>query len=98
MASLYVTEFSGCVKGTHNAPAALTPPVAEQKVSYTTAASSSAFNAATTLVRLVGSADAWVAFVASPTATVSSMYLPSGVVEYFAVRKNHKLSVYDGAS
>jgi hypothetical protein len=58
-----------------------------QKVSYTgTAAASSAFKNATSIVRVIATTDCFILFGADPTATTSSHYLPANAVEYFAVQ------------
>lgn len=97
MATLYVTEYLGA-----RAPGPIAPadPLAEQTVTYTTSAASSAFNASTTVVRLVSKTDAYIAFGTNPTATASSMLLPAGVVEYFRVEQSssYKVAAYDGSS
>jgi hypothetical protein len=50
------------------------------------------------VIRLVATSDCHVAFGLSPTATGSSMFLPGGVVEYFAVADNEKVAVIQNAS
>lgn len=100
MASLYISEYKGVAKGTKGigAQAAQEPSLATQKVSFTTAAQSAAFNRETTFVRLIASANVWLAFGANPTATVASAFLPANTVEYFGVVAGQKVSAYDGAS
>lgn len=65
-----------------------------QAVAFTTSSSqSSAFGAATRIVRLVATVDCHVAFGSNPTATTSSPLLPAGSVEYVAVTPGHKVAV-----
>ena len=52
--------------------------------------------AGVTIVRLFSTADCFVAFGSNPTAAVegaSSMFLPTGIVEYFETRIDEKLAV-----
>lgn len=54
---------------------------------------SAAFGDLTRLVRLAATTDCFVVFGADPTATTSSMFLPSGAVEYLAVEPGTKVAV-----
>lgn len=100
MATLYVTEFGNMAV---NAPIsadvggvpqiARVPAIAEQVVSFTTAAQSSAFNANTRFVRVYASDACHLAFSDNPTATTSSMPMAAASAEYFAVAPGQKLSV-----
>lgn len=100
MAILHVTEFAGQARNEANSeyPAARTPPLADQKVSYTTSAQSSAFNASARMIRVYAPADVYVEFGSNPTATTSSMLIASGTTEYFGVLPGGKLAAYDGSS
>ena len=102
MATLNITEFmhpdqddskSGVIL-------AVLPVVTSDTVTFTTSTQSSAFDDTTSCVRIVASADCYVAFGTNPTATTDSVYLPAGVVEYFFVPKgqSYKIAAYDGAS
>ena len=49
-----------------------------------------------TIVRLFSTVDAWVSFGANPTAAVegaTSVFMPGGVVEYFEIKSDEKISV-----
>lgn len=103
MAKLYVSEYPGAValeagRRAYVAGVGQEPALVVQAVTFTTATASSAFGAATTMVRVVSDADCRVAFGSAPTATANSAFLPSKVPEYFAVSPGHKVSVYDGSS
>lgn len=50
------------------------------------------------VVRLVATADVFVAIGADPTATTSSAYLPAGVVEYVAVRPGQKVAALQASA
>ena len=89
MAILYVTEFSGMNHVDGKQPQVLTqPPVAEQTVSFTTTTQSSAFNAATRIVRIHTDSICSIAFGSNPTATTGKMRMVAGQTEYFAVPTN----------
>lgn len=84
---LYVTEYSDLgqtVRGA--AQVAKEPVIAEQVVDYSGGvAASSAFNAATTYVRVHTDSVCSIAFGTAPTATTSNRRLPADTTEYFAV-------------
>lgn len=102
MANLYITEYSAVTRFSGGFPIQVgkNPPVAVQKIAYTTENKSSSFQDSTIFVRLVSDTNAYIEFGISPVATSSSMFLPSGVVEYFGIdlETAPKLSVYDGSS
>lgn len=102
MANLFITEFSEVMKAAGGSPLQIgkNPSVAVQKITYTTENESSPFKDSTIFVRLVADADAYIEFGTSPSATSSSIYLPSKTVEYFGIdlEAAPKLSVYDGSS
>ncbi len=113
MAKLHVSEYNAILKadvgeasttdGVAKADVAVAqavkePAIAEQAVTFTTATQSSAFNAATKIVRVAADAQCYIAFGANPTATANSKLLPSFGVEYFGVTPGDKVSVYDGTS
>ena len=66
-----------------------------QNVTYTgTAGLSSAFNGATTLIRLCSDQDCFYLIASSPTATTSNgSRLPAGVVDFVPVLPGQKISV-----
>lgn len=84
---LYVTEYSDIgqtVRGA--AQLAKEPVVAEQVVDYSGGvASSSAFNASTTYVRIHTDSICSISFGTAPTATTSMRRMPADSTEYFAV-------------
>jgi len=99
MASLYISEYQHIGSVEHDTiQAPLEPSVATQKIAYTSAAASAAFNANTQFIRVIASADVHLLFSANPTATATSMFLPANTVEYFAVNPAQKVSAYDGSS
>jgi len=81
----FATEYSFAAKPVPKAYAAPKKPGTVQKVSYSTVAgTSSAFNAASRLLRIACTTDCWV--IVGTTATISNAaYLPIGVVEYVSV-------------
>lgn len=102
MANLYITEYSSPNDFNKDGSLELAqePATAEQKVSYTTATQSAAFNSATSVVRLIADADVWIAFGSNPTADATSQYVPANVEVWRRVVKgaSHKVSAYDGTS
>lgn len=83
-ATCSVTEFQERPPVTYQA--AYVPALASSVVTYTTSSvQSNVFNVATVLVRVSCDADAYIVFGTNPTATLTSMRLPSGSVEYFAM-------------
>lgn len=96
MGNLYITEFTntGADSTGRQVQAAAQPPVAEQKVTTSgTSAQSSAFNTATTLVRLHTDTDIYVLFGTDPTSTTSKMKMVAGQTEYFTVPRGVTLKV-----
>ncbi len=83
-ATCNVTEFAERPPVTYQA--AFAPALASANVTYTTSSVQSAvFQVTTVLVRIQCDADAYVLFGTNPTALLTSMRLPSGVVEYFTI-------------
>ncbi len=74
--------------------------VIHQQLTYSTAAASNAFNAATAMVRIYSADDCYIQFSTSPTATTSTQFLPGGVVDFKFIPKgaSFKISAYDGVS
>ncbi len=94
MATLYISEFSALyAKGNQTGQMAICPPIAQQTVAIGVEAKSSAFNAATNLIRVHVDAICSFTVGASPTATTSMMRLAASQTEYFAVAAGDKLSV-----
>jgi len=97
MASLYIQEYETC-PNQGEVQAGQEPALASQKITFTTSAQSAAFNAKTQFIRVWADAAVWLAFAASPTATVASMPVSASTAEYFGVQAGEKVAAYDGAS
>ena len=78
-------------------PVAQEPAAVTQTVTYTTAASSSAFHANVKFIRIVCDAKAHFVF-GGGTATANSPYFPADTPEYLAVEPGDSVSLYDGSS
>lgn len=93
MAKLYVTEFGGIAPGV--LPVGVAPPLVDQTPVAIGAGSlqSTAFDAATVLVRLHTDAICSIAFGTNPTATANTMRMAANSTEYFSVRFGHKVAV-----
>ena len=96
MSKLYVTEYAGLmpspVGGQGQVP--MEPPLAEQVVDYSGgAAASSAFNAATRLVRVHTDAICSVLFGTNPTATTSTGRFAANQTEYRGVPPGQSFKV-----
>lgn len=102
MATLHVTEFVGQGESQNRyngeMSAAKVPGTANNNVTYTTSAQSSAFNAGTNLVRIMTEVDVYIAFGSNPTATTSDIKMLADTAEYFAVSPGDKVAAYDGTS
>ena len=100
MAYLYISEYRnlGADGETRLAPIAQEPALARQRVSFTTAASSSAFAAKTRFVRLYSDTACHVTFAASPTALATDHPLAADQEYWFGVVPGQKVSVYDGVT
>ncbi len=97
MAILVITEYSNLGLNDH-APIPDEPAVAEQIVTYSTAAASDVWHDQTRFIRIKPTAACNVQFGASPVATAAMQPLAADVEYFRAVRAGHKLSVYDGSS
>lgn len=96
MSNLYISEYAGLVSGVPGGvQAAQEPSIATQKVSFTTATQSSAFNTATRFIRVHSDAVCSISFGTNPTATTSHLRLVAGQTEYFGVVGGHKVSAVD---
>jgi hypothetical protein len=96
MTVLYVTEFrSAGHVGPATVQAPRIPSLGTQTVAIaaTSTQTATAFRDDTSLVRLAARADCHVIFGTNPTATTSSMFMPSGSVEYFDVPPGSALKV-----
>lgn len=99
MATLYITEFAKSTVDDdskhvrRHVELAYEPAVTSQKVTFTgTAASTSDFAATTNFIRIIVSADAYVLFADSPTATSSHEFLLSNVEYWRGVGAGQKMS------
>lgn len=98
MANLYIAEFSKLAgTGGQVGQAPQHPAVTTQKVSFTTAAPSTAFSGSTSLLRVIPDADCHI-IVGGATATAAHPLYKAGVEYFFGVQGGDKLSVYDGVS
>jgi hypothetical protein len=94
MATLYVTEFSKPATVSNGVvQVAQMPPIAQQTAVIGTVVSTSAFNAATVLIRVHADAICSIAIGTSPTATTAMTRLAANQTEYFGVSPGDKLSV-----
>lgn len=83
-ATCNVTEFADRPPVTYQA--AFAPALASSNVTFTTSSVQSVvFQQTTTLVRIQCDAVAYILFGTNPTALLTSMRVPSGTVEYYAV-------------
>lgn len=100
MAIAYIGEYSGLAMTVGGGAAAVVqePAVTTQKVTFTTATASAAFNAATRVIYFIADADCRLLFGAAPVATADHPLYKANVAYYFGVAAGHKVSVYDGAS
>jgi len=101
MANLWITEATG-LRTDPNSGSQIAllqePGVATQKVAFTTATQSAAFNALTTIVRLAADADCNILFGVNPTADASAPKYFAGQEYFRLITAGQKLSVYDGTS
>lgn len=102
MPNLYITEYQrsglNAVPGIDaDQPVATEPALANQKVAYTTATQSAAFNANTLLIRLLSDTNCHVLFGANPTATTQHQFLLANVEYWRAVQPGQRISVVQGA-
>lgn len=94
MANIIVTEFSG-TQGQVGMQAATTP-IASQTVAIggSSAATTNAFNAATSLIRVYAEADCNIAIAAAPNASTGIIIpLAAGQYDYFGVGINAAMKV-----
>ena len=74
-------------------------PGSTQKINTNHAsAASTAFGAQTEYIRIVGDANCHFVLGASPTASATSAFLPSGEIEIFKVSPGEKIAVFHGTS
>lgn len=69
-------------------------PVSTQSIttSGTTAATATAFNGQTYIVRIHATKACFITFAGTPTATTSHMYMGDGMTEYFSVSPGEKVA------
>jgi len=97
--NLYVAEFTRlATAGGLTVQAPEFPPIAEQKVTFTTSTPSGAFNGETRILRLNADADCHVNVGAAPVATAAMYFLKAGVEYFIGVNGGNKIAVYDGVS
>ncbi|MCK1367628.1 hypothetical protein [Bradyrhizobium sp. 62] len=92
---LYITEYADMAQTVRGgAQIAQQPSIANQTVDYSGGvASSAAFNAATTYVRIHTDSICSIAFGTAPTATTNSKRMPADSTEYFGVPLNGSYKV-----
>ena len=100
MANLYIAEYQDLARdgSGDNVPVPPSPPIVEQKIAYTTAAASAAFNNKTKYIGVIADAKAHLEFGSAPTATADNGYIPADVMMFYGVTKGDKVSAYDGSS
>ena len=101
MATVIVSEYTriGGDEDGHLVQVTHEPPLAEQSVAYTTAASpASNFNTDTKIVCIIADAKAHLEFGASPTATATSKWIPADTTRCYAVIGGQTVSIYDGTT
>ncbi len=79
-------------------PVASEPSRVSQSVTFTTSTASATFNSATKFIRVICDAKAHFKIGPNPVSTATSPYLAADSAEYFGVRRNLKISFYDGVS
>ena len=77
---------------------ALAPGTCQAITTSGSSAASSAFASSTRVVRLVATQDVNFIFGASPTATTSHNFLPSGQVEYMKVTGGEKIAAIQNSA
>ena len=96
MTVLYIAEFAEPKLRNGNAfPVADQPPLAEQKLTFTTSTQSSAFNAKTQLIRVHAPSICSIKIGSNPTATTDTARMAAGSTEYFRVNPGDKLAAID---
>jgi len=105
MATLLIAEFDFVLEQTRgNVPVVKAPPVAQQKVTFTTSTASNEFNASTRMIRVKAvDSETHLEFSnpgdSDPTADGdSAIHLDAGDSEYFAVKAGGKVAAYNGTS
>lgn len=95
MAVLYIAEFSTMYTGGDGGgQMAVCPPIAQQTlVIGGTTSPSSAFNAATSFIRVHADVICSIALGSAPVATAVQMRLAANQTEYFAVPGGSKIAV-----
>jgi hypothetical protein len=95
MSTAYVTELTALATHITTTQIAQMPPVAEQKITFTTTTQSAAFNSATRFIRVHPTSICSIAIGSSPTATTSTMRMAADQVEYFGVTAGDKIAFVD---
>jgi len=99
MATVYISEYDEIDRQDGMAvQVAKEPSLTTQSFPYTSSNASLAFSSKTSFIRIIVDADARLVFGDNPTATKASLFLPSGVSEYFGVVAGQKVAVYDGTT
>ena len=98
MPSLWISEYERLAVAENGVMCGYEPSLTTQMVTFTSATSSARFDRKTRFVRLYASADCRVAFGPDRVASAASMPITAKVAEFFGVRPQDKVSVYDGTS
>ena len=98
MATLSISEYEHLAVAMNGVMCGKEPSLATQTVTFTTATPSAQFSRKTRFVRLWASADCRVAFGPDRVASAASMPITAKAGEYFGVRPQDRVSVYDGVS
>jgi len=95
MATLWIREYRriGVDEAKREMPVPSEPGVADQTVTFTTATQSSAFNASTAYIRVIGSAAFHYLVGSNPTATTSNLKWPADMPLDIEVTAGSKISV-----
>ena len=95
MSTLYISEFANMAGiGSRFVRVAPMAPLAEQTVAIGgSSTQSNAFSANTQVIRVAADSVCSIKIGANPTATATTLRIPSNVTEYFAVQPGQKLAV-----
>lgn len=103
MATLHITEYTNLAidNNQHTIPAGNEPAAANQVVTFTTNAASSAFGVGVRFIRIMSTDDAFIQIAETPVATTATTKIKANTVEFFGIRNDdldYKIAAYDGSS
>lgn len=95
MGNLYVTEYSKVGSGDYGGgiQAGLEPPIAQQKVAFTTSTQSSAFNTDTRLVMIHTDTNCHLEIDENPSANDTKRRLPAGSTVFYSIPNDQTLKI-----